>query len=129
MTARDSEIRWCLKVVESHYSYNSCEKIKYLFQKMFPDSAVALEFRMGASKCSYTINYGIGPVAREGVLKMANEAPFHTLMYDESLNQIDQNCQMDIHVRFWNEVKGVANSRYLISKFLKNANAANLLEC
>ena len=47
VTSRDSEIRWTLKVIVSHYSYNSCQNISDLFKAMFPDSAIAAQFKLG----------------------------------------------------------------------------------
>ncbi|CAL1296427.1 unnamed protein product, partial [Larinioides sclopetarius] len=40
----DAELKWSLKCVESHYSYNSCKDISNLFQDMFPDSKIAEKF-------------------------------------------------------------------------------------
>ena len=129
VTSRDSEIRWTLKVIVSHYSYNSCQNISDLFKAMFPDSAIAAQFKLGRSKCSYLINYGISPVIKAKVVRSIKTSPFHTVMYDESLNKVNQDCQMDIQVRFWDDNAGMAVSRYLDSKFLKNPNAENQLDC
>ncbi|CAL1270347.1 unnamed protein product [Larinioides sclopetarius] len=37
----DAELKWSLKCVENHYSYNSCKDISNLFQDMFPDNSPA----------------------------------------------------------------------------------------
>ena len=35
--ALDAEIRYSLKVVEKHFSFRSCDDIKFLFRAMFPN--------------------------------------------------------------------------------------------
>ncbi len=45
-----AEVIWCLKVIDSHYSYNSSENVHRVFQLMFPDSNIAASFTCGATK-------------------------------------------------------------------------------
>ena len=40
----NAEIMWCLNVVMSHFSYNSCTELTNLFKVMFPDSELAAKF-------------------------------------------------------------------------------------
>src|SRR5678816_4047528 len=56
-----SEILWALKVLDDKMSLNSCADIGETFKLMFPDSAVASNFKMGPMKCKYVINYGPAP--------------------------------------------------------------------
>ena len=37
----NAEIMWCLKVVDGHFSYNSCSDLANLFQCVFADSEIA----------------------------------------------------------------------------------------
>ena len=48
-----SEILWALKMVVSHYSFNSPKNTSELFTRMFPDSDVAKAFRCGEGKAVY----------------------------------------------------------------------------
>ena len=128
LSVRDAEIRWAMKCVISHFSYNSCRKLTLLFKTMFTDSQIAKDFKLGSSKCSYLINYGIYPVLVLKLKTQINSSPFHTVMFDESLNKINQDCQMDVQVRYWDAQRGIAVSRYIVSKFLKNPNAKNLTD-
>lgn len=48
-----------LKVVESNYSYQSCDNIFSILQAMDPDSKVFKKMSMGESKVSYTISHGL----------------------------------------------------------------------
>ena len=37
----NAEILWCLKVVDRHFSHNTCSDLAHLFQWMFADSKIA----------------------------------------------------------------------------------------
>ena len=41
------EVLWALKIVNSHFSYNSCTDVAKVFQAMFPDSEIARLFSFG----------------------------------------------------------------------------------
>ena len=45
-----AEIRWALKTVRSHYSFNSAQDITDVFRAMFPDSNIAKCMSCGATK-------------------------------------------------------------------------------
>ena len=55
----NAEILWCLNIVMSHFSYNSCIGLNQLFKLMFPDSEVAANFALRKTKCRYLLMYGI----------------------------------------------------------------------
>ena len=59
--ATKAELLWTLKVVSSHYSYNSCAGNGELFSAMFPDSEVAKNYKCSARKTSYLVSFGIAP--------------------------------------------------------------------
>ena len=125
----NAEIRWAIKVVISHFSYRSCLDINKLFQNVFPDSSVANDFsKFFKTKCARTVHFGIAPYRKNELLQAANDSPFHSILFDGSLNSNLQQCQMDVRVRFWDSTSGKAISRYLTSQFLKSPNAANLLK-
>lgn len=56
-----AEIYWALETVVSHNSFNSNQTKPQLFQAMFPDSDIARQYSMKATKCSYLITHGIAP--------------------------------------------------------------------
>ena len=70
----------------------------------------------------------MAPHFNELLLVEANQSPFYVLLFDESLNKHLQRGQMDVLVRFWNNEKTIAESRYLTSEFLGGAKAEQLLE-
>ncbi|CAN7949040.1 unnamed protein product [Ixodes pacificus] len=57
----DAEILWILKMVTSHYSYNSSSHAGELFKKMFPDSEIAKAFSCGEKKSAYVVCHGLRP--------------------------------------------------------------------
>jgi hypothetical protein len=122
----NAEILWALKVVMSHYSLRSCVGLNEIFRVMFSDSDIARGFALSRTKCTYFINFGISPYFKTQLLKDIQASPYFVVSYDESMNRIAQEEQMDIQIRYWNETKGVVDTRYFDSKFLKRPNAENL---
>jgi len=54
-------ILWTMRVITSHYSYNSSTGSDQLFKKMFLGSQVAAIFSCGDSKLAYLAKYGTAP--------------------------------------------------------------------
>ena len=126
-----AEIIWYLKVVNAHWSYNSSLCYTYiakLFQCMFPDSEIASQFSMGQTKSRYVILYVLAPHFKSRLREAINSSIYYSLSFDESLNYVEQKCQMDVNVRFLNECRNIVETRYYNSKFLDRPNAENLLE-
>ena len=89
------EILWCLRMVLTHKSYNSCNDLAPLFQRIFAGHEVAEHFSLGKTKSRYTMLYGIAPEFKKMLLYDANQSPF-SISFDKSM------CQMDVALRFWN---------------------------
>ncbi|CAL1293400.1 unnamed protein product [Larinioides sclopetarius] len=123
----DAELKWSLKCVESHYSYNSCKDISNLFQDMFPDSKIAEKFSCGPTKCSYLISFGIAPYIKNVLFKCLGDVDVYSLMFDEALNKSLQTKQMDLHIRFWNEKNQEVETRYVTSSFMGHSTAEDIL--
>ena len=98
-----------------------------LFKAMFPDSEIAEQFKLSKTKCSYFIKFGIAPVFKTNLTKEINMSPFYSVSFDESMNSVMQQCQMDVVIRYWNETAGNVETRYHDSKFLSRPNAKELL--
>ena len=60
-----SEIICTPKCTTSAYSNNSCSDMNKLFESMFPDSAIAKSFQLGADKLRYMTNYGNAPYFKD----------------------------------------------------------------
>ena len=121
-----AEVLWTLKVIESHYSFNSTGNISNLFGLMFPDSEIAGRFQCGGNKTSYLSTYGLGPYFTSLLKVKIKKADKYVLLFDESLNKYLKRKQLDIHARFWDE--GSVTTRYLTSEFLGHSTADDLHE-
>ncbi|KAJ8043443.1 hypothetical protein HOLleu_10524 [Holothuria leucospilota] len=95
-----AEVLWAIKVVMNHYSFNSCQNVSKLFTSMFPDSQIAKTFSCGATKCAYMICFGLQPYFHDLVDKIRN-TECYSISFDECMNNISQNEQMDFIVRYW----------------------------
>ena len=122
-----AEIIWPVKVIMSSYSLSSCSGISKLFQTMFPDSKIAEHVTLSNDKCSYMICYGIAPYLQSVLMDELKETQMYVVSFDESMNSVTQNEQMDINVRFWHPTKNRVEVWYLDSMFLGHTAARNLL--
>lgn len=123
----NAEILWTMKVVMSHFSFRSCVGLNDLFKVMFGDSQIAKSFQLSRTKCSYLLNFGIAPYFRQEIINLVKGAEFFSISFDESLNDVIQEEQMDIIIRFWDTKNNETSVRYIESRFLKRPNANNLL--
>ena len=94
---------------------------------MFPDDPTAKSFQCGERKAAYLTVFGLAPHFTSLLAQKAksHESGF-VLLFDESLNNMTKNKQMDLHKRFW-EHDEVA-TRYLDSQFMGHGTADHLLE-
>ena len=121
-----AEILWAMKKVDANFSFNSCDGLGTLLAKMFPDSSIAQKFSMQRTKCSYLICHGLAPYFKDILLKKVMESPSFVVLYDETLNRVTKDEQMDLMIRFW--VGSLVQTRYWESQFLGHATAKDLLE-
>ena len=121
-----AEVLWVLKVVKNHFSLRSCLGLNDLLKSVFPDSEVAKTSKLSKTKCGCLINYGLPPFFRVVLLKSINASPYFVMSYDEGMNKILQNEQMDLQARYWDNNERQFRTRYFDSKFQNRPNAANL---
>lgn len=124
----DAEILWVLDVILSKYSLNSCSNKNELFATMFKDSKIAQSFKCGSTKCSYIINFGLAPYFLSLLEQSLKDTPYHVRCFDESYNNSIKKGQMDMHIRYWNQISSSVSTRYYNSVFLTKASAADILE-
>ena len=124
-----AEVLWTLKVASSHFSLRSCMGLNELFRSMFKDSEVAKSFQLSKTKCSYILNYGLAPYFKDILLKEIKESDCFGVSFDESMNKVLQEEQMDVQIRYWNETTKQVDTRYIDSQFLRRPNAQNLFDC
>ena len=110
-----------------HFLFRSSAQIHLPFSAMFKDSYIAAKIKFGKTKCSYFINYSLAPYIKEQLEKYISSSLFYVVSFDESMNSVLQNEQMDVAIWFWNDFKKQAETRYLTSEFLYGPNAENLV--
>ena len=88
-------------------------------------TVITKSFKLSETKCAYLINSGILPYFKEVLRKEINALVFY-LSFDQSMNHILQNEQLDIHIRFWDDSKCMAVTQYIDSHFLRLWNADNI---
>ena len=114
----------------SGYSDNSVTDSCELFAVMFPDSKIASQIELGRMKLKYIINFGLGPHFRD-VLKCETAASeWYSISFDDSLNNVVQEREMDILIRFWDNILNLVQVRYWNwnSMFLGHSTAADLIK-
>ena len=120
-----ADILWVIKCVMSHNSFYLCDNIK-LLSTMFKDSEIASGMALGRTNCSYLINFGLDPYFKNVLETKIHVSPLFVISYDESMNTIFQNEQMDMLIRFWNNSKRITETRYFDLMFLSQPNLQNL---
>ena len=111
-----AEIIWAMKSVMAHFSYNASADIGDVFRAMFPDSGIARNFKCASTKVAYLVCFGIAPYFKDKLIDNVRAAVCYVVSFDESLNSICQEGQMDINVRYFSGDKVV--SQYLDSQCL-----------
>jgi hypothetical protein len=122
-----AEALWAMKSVMSHFSFNSSDHLKEVFETMFPDSAIAKKLTIGSTKLSYCVTYGLAPYFHGNLLRSVQKCSSFVLCFDEAMNKISQSGQMDVVIRFWDDNRNEVASRYFGSAFLGHATAECLL--
>ena len=79
---------------------------------MFPDSQIAQSFLCKATKCAYLPCFDIYPYFHVLLTEKIRAVKYYTLLFDESLNQINQKKQMDMIVRFWDSESNKVTEKY-----------------
>ncbi|GBN95337.1 hypothetical protein AVEN_133852-1, partial [Araneus ventricosus] len=108
----DVEILWTLKTVKNHGSYKVNEDIEKMLHRMFPDSAIASKILCTEKKTAYYAAFGITPYLENLLQENLNKKNF-LLLFDESLNIMRQEKQMDIHV--WQKYMKYLEDQKLLS--------------
>ena len=102
-----AEIRWVIKVVLSSSSFRPCLELNELFKAMFSDSAIASFFQLTKTKCSYYVNYVLAPFIKDLLAKDVRSSPYFSVLFDESLNNILEQSQMDIQYPLSESLTGI----------------------
>ena len=90
----------------------------YLVYTMFTDSNIAKSITSGADKMRYVVNYGIAPVFKSILIDSVRKAEVFVALFDERLNEQTQNCEIDILVRYFDDIENMVKVHYLKSNFM-----------
>ena len=99
-SAKKAQIIWAFQCVVQGYSDNSNIHFGDILRAMCPNSLEAQDFSMGPSKLKYVINHGLHPYYKDLLDKEVQQSPFLTIMFDESMNDVLQKSEMDVHVGY-----------------------------
>ena len=104
VSALRAEVLWVLNVVINHFSLCLCLGLNDLFKSMFPDSEIAKWIILvSKTKCECLINCRLVSFFKDDLLKLINVSPYCVILYDESMRKIQQDGQMDLQVRYWDD--------------------------
>ena len=124
----NAEIRWALKHALSGYSDNSVIDTTDLFKVIFPNSKVPSLMELGKTKLMYVCNYGIAPHFKNLLRDEISKSPWYSISFDESLNKVVQESEMNLLVRYWDVNRNSVRCRYWESVFLGHTSAVDLLD-
>lgn len=119
-------IKWCFHTVLKHLSFRSAAESVPLFASMFPDSAIAKNFKLSKDKVAYTIVHGLAPYFLKKLQEILDNCQFIVISFDESLNKVVSKQQMDVAVRYWDREANQVKTRYFSSVFLHSSKAVDL---
>ena len=123
----NSEIVWILKCVMSGVSVQFDDDIRETFSAMFPDINFK-DFPLNRKKSMYVTNHGLAPYFQTLLTDTLGKSEIHIYSFDESLNDSTQTSEMDLYVRYWDDLDKLVKVRYYGSSFLGHCKANDLLE-
>lgn len=123
--ALKAELLWCLEVISSRSSFNSCANKRELFQAMFP-CETSEKFSLSPKKASYLITDALSPYFRKMLLDEVQQDVQFTLQFDETSNKKNPK-EMEMRIFFCPTKRRVINS-HLETKFLKNGKGLTIFD-
>ena len=123
--ATKAAVIWTLRTVCNHQSFSSNDDIGEILQMMFPSCDALKVFSCGQDKTAYTAKHGLAPFFKDSLKKNFLTRVPYSLLFDESMNKVTKNKQLDVHVMYWDgdQVK----TRYYGSAFLGHSRSDDLL--
>ena len=105
------EIIWILKCVMSSVSVQFNDDIRETFSSMFPDINFK-DFSLNRMKSMYVINHGLAPYFQTLLIDALGKSEIHVYSFDKSLNDSTQTSEMDLYVRYWDDLDKLVKVRY-----------------
>ena len=94
-----AEIRWVTFLAEHDLPMSLSDDIAKLFVAMFPDSAIAREFKCARTKSTYVLTSGLGNTFHDDLITHLRQQPF-SMLIDES-NQVKGDKYLNILLSLW----------------------------
>ena len=127
MAAR-AEIIAILHFAAQNLSFSSSQNFTTLYQQQFPDSVIARNVKIGPSKMSYMVSYGLGPYFRQMIIKDIVEGnSYFTLHFDETISAQTKK-HVDLLVRYWSEREHVVKVKYITLIMFGHAKADTVVD-
>ena len=82
--ATRAEIKYALRVVKHHSSFNFCPDLAEFLRDIFSDSPAVSNFTLGKTKYMYLIKFGIASWIRQKVMNQVSASPYVSLPFDHS---------------------------------------------
>ena len=109
--------------VSVHFSDNIGET----FSAMFPVFKFK-DFSLNKMKSMYVINHGLAIYFQTFLTDALRQSKIHVYSLDECLNDSTQTSEVDLYVRYWNDLDKLVKVRYYGSSFLGHCKASDLLK-
>ena len=95
---------------------------------MFSDSKLASQRELCRIKLMYIENFGMAPYFREILKNETVNSGWYTISFDASLIKVVQECEMDIVIRFWDNLSNKVQVRFWNSMFFGHSTSTDLLK-
>ena len=94
-----AEILWCLESINTHASLRTASHGIDIMKLMFPNVEELQNIKLGKDKIGYSLVYGLAPYFKMELKREIIKCDNFVLLFDESLNKISTQQQMDIVIR------------------------------
>ena len=74
------------------------------------------------------MNFGLPPYFKDKLSLAIKALPVYIVLFDESMNSVLQEEQMNIHITFWDSENSLVQTRYFDSEFMYCVNQDNLYQ-
>ena len=128
LLSTQAEISWVIKVVYSQFALSSCLGLSILFQPSVGDYDAIKHLNSKQTKCSHLMNFGLPPYFKDKLSLAIKALPVYIVLFDESMNSVLQEEQMNIHITFWDSENSLVQTRYFDSEFMYCVNQDNLYQ-
>ena len=109
-----AETLWTMKTAKEDFPFWVSDGVPQLFQRMFPDSAVAQKMTVSHTKVSYVISHGLGPYFLQKTIDNILSSPdtYYAIHFDETTtSQIKK--QLHVLVRYYSDIHCEVRVRFL----------------